>query len=70
MSLEPSNEIGLLADQPRLGVAREDLASGLGMLVYGRYLIFYRYENEIVRVARIIHSSRDTDAIDFAANDY
>jgi len=40
------------------------------MLVYGRYLIFYRYENEIVRVARIIHSSRDTDAIDFAANDY
>ncbi len=39
------------------------------MLVYRRYLIFYRYENEIVRVARVIHSSRDSDAINFAAND-
>jgi toxin ParE1/3/4 len=38
---------------------REDLAPGLRVLPFGRYLIFYRALASAVRIERILHSARD-----------
>jgi toxin ParE1/3/4 len=38
--------------------SREDLAAGLQMAVHGNYLIFFRLQDEAVRIERIIHGAR------------
>ena len=49
----------LLSKQPGLGVARTDLAEGLRMLPYGRYLIFFSATELGILVERVLHSARN-----------
>jgi toxin ParE1/3/4 len=42
---------------PLAYVARPELGVGLRSCAYGRYVIFFRPEGEMVRVERILHSA-------------
>ena len=54
-----------LGDFPELGLARDDLRSGLRMLRVDRYAIFYGRRDQRLIVERILHASRHTDSIRF-----
>jgi toxin ParE1/3/4 len=48
----------LLAANPHLGMAREDIAKGVRHLPVGRYLILYRIIGDGVEVVRYVHGMR------------
>ena len=47
---------------------RDELAEGLRSFAVGRYVIFYRPISEGVEIVRVLHGSRDIDAIFQAAD--
>jgi toxin ParE1/3/4 len=53
----------LLAEQPSIGRTRPELAPRLRGLPVGNYLIFYRPTDDGVEIARVLHGSRDIDAL-------
>jgi toxin ParE1/3/4 len=54
----------LLRRAPFAGRSREqDLIPGLRSISTGRYVVFYRAEDGVVRIVRVLHGSRDTQAI-------
>ncbi len=52
-----------LADHPRLGRSREDLAPRLRGTPLGNYLIFYRITDYGVEIVRIVHGARELEAL-------
>jgi toxin ParE1/3/4 len=54
---------GLLADNPRLGVLRDDLRPGLRRFAHGRYLIYYRPIRGGIEVIRVVHAARRQEAL-------
>ncbi len=54
---------GLLAANPRLGVARDDLRPGLRQFGYARYLIYYRLIRGGIEVVRVVYGARDQNAL-------
>jgi toxin ParE1/3/4 len=48
-----------LSQFPQRGSPRDDLLPGIRMLVEGKYLIFYRIENEDVEIVRVVHGAMD-----------
>ena len=54
---------GLLAANPRLGVARDDLRPGLRRFGHARYLIYYRLIRDGIEVVRVVHGARDQEAL-------
>ncbi|MBD2498249.1 type II toxin-antitoxin system RelE/ParE family toxin [Nostoc sp. FACHB-280] len=48
----------MLADNPELGQARPDIASGLRYFPVNRYLILYRKISEGIEVIRVVHGAR------------
>lgn len=55
-------KFGILATQPLMGRAREELAAGLRSFPFGRYVIFYMPVQDGIDVVRVLHSARDVDA--------
>lgn len=53
----------LLASQPLIGRAREELAAGMRSFPFGRYIIFYRPIDGGIDVVRVLHSARDIDEL-------
>lgn len=53
----------LLAGQPLLGEARNDLAANLRMLAADNYVVLYRPTDAGIDVVRIIHAARDLAAL-------
>jgi toxin ParE1/3/4 len=49
----------LLADNPAIGVSRNELEAGLLSLPIGNYLIFYRRPAENIEIVRVLHGARD-----------
>ena len=49
----------MLAENPRSGPRREDLARGLRFYPVDNYLIFYTVGEEGIIVARVLHGARD-----------
>jgi toxin ParE1/3/4 len=47
-----------MADMPTAFPKRDDLSPGLRMAVHGNYLIFFRIQDDTVRIERIVHGSR------------
>ncbi|HRF06610.1 type II toxin-antitoxin system RelE/ParE family toxin [Accumulibacter sp.] len=43
----------------RRGAPRPELGDGVRVLPHRRYLIFYRSDENVVRIARVLHSARD-----------
>ncbi|WP_186408498.1 type II toxin-antitoxin system RelE/ParE family toxin, partial [Candidatus Accumulibacter aalborgensis] len=52
-------DCGRLTNQPGIGAPRPELGDGVRMLPHGRYLIFYWANEDVVRIARVLHSARD-----------
>lgn len=57
-----SDDLQMLAEQPGLGRAREDLYAGLRAWLYSRHVIFYLRAEWGIDVVRILHVSRDISA--------
>ncbi len=62
--------VGKLMEQcQRIGTAplgyvgREDLAPGLRMAALGRYVIFFRVIDSVVRIERVLHGTRNLPAV-------
>jgi toxin ParE1/3/4 len=53
----------LLATQPKIGRTRDELAAGMRSFPVGRYVVFYMPLDDGVDVIRVLHGSRDIDAI-------
>lgn len=51
----------LLADNPRMGRARPEIADDLRSFGVGRWVILYRAETDGVTVVRCVHGARDLD---------
>jgi toxin ParE1/3/4 len=52
-----------LGEFPGMGIVRHDVAADLRVLPHGSYLIFYREQEDHVRIERILHRARDADAL-------
>lgn len=52
-----------LADAPRGGSPRHELWPGLRSVPFRRYVVFYTVAGDDVRVERILHGSRDIEAV-------
>ena len=53
------DDLEMLAEQPGLGRARDDLHPGLRASISSRHIIFYQRADWGVDVVRILHVSRD-----------
>ena len=54
-------QLRLLATQPLMGRARDELAPGIRSFPFGRYLVFYLPIGDGIDVVRILHGTRDVD---------
>jgi len=52
-----------LADHPRLGVARPDIAPEARMLTIGDCLVLYRVSGADAEVVRVVHGARRLEAL-------
>ncbi|MBW4620284.1 MAG: type II toxin-antitoxin system RelE/ParE family toxin [Cyanosarcina radialis HA8281-LM2] len=59
-----TNKLGMLANNPLIGVQREEYFPNLRMFPIERYLVFYLPLNDGIEVIRILPASRDID-VDF-----
>jgi toxin ParE1/3/4 len=53
----------LLADNPRMVRARDELRQGLRSFPVGRFLIFYRQLDQGIVVVRVAHGAREIGAL-------
>ena len=53
----------LLATQPKMGRARNELAADVRSFPVGRYVVFYVSLDAGIDVVRVLHSARDIDAV-------
>jgi toxin ParE1/3/4 len=53
----------LIATQPLMGRAREELSPKLRSFPFGRYVFFYEPIKDGIDVVRVLHSARDIDAV-------
>ena len=52
-----------LADNPRIGRSRQELASELRSFPLQDYTIFYRPVDEGVEIVRVLHGNRDIESL-------
>ena len=48
-----------LLDNPKMGLARDDVAKGMRHLVMSSYLILYRIDGDDVEIVRYLHGARN-----------
>ncbi|OFZ97314.1 MAG: plasmid stabilization protein [Betaproteobacteria bacterium RIFCSPLOWO2_02_FULL_62_17] len=53
----------VLATQPMMGRARDELAPGVRSFPFGRYVVFYVPLDDGIDVVRVLHGKRDIDAV-------
>ena len=53
----------VLATQPSMGRARDELAPDVRSFPFGRYVIFYMPLDDGIDVVRVLHGARDIDAV-------
>jgi len=56
------SRLDMLAHQPRMGRARDELMNGLRSFPIGRYVVFYLAHSDGIEVVRVLHGARDLDA--------
>jgi toxin ParE1/3/4 len=56
----------LLVEQPRMGRIRPEFGDDVRSFVVESYVIYYRHDEHVVLIARVLHSSRDQTAAWFA----
>lgn len=56
------DQFRLLATQPMMGRAREELSPGVRSFPFGRYVVFYVPIDDGIDVVRLLHGACDIDA--------
>lgn len=56
-------KIQALATSPGVGREREELGEGVRSFPVGRYVIFYRLYQGGIEIVRVLHGSRDINAL-------
>lgn len=56
-------KLGLIARQPLMGRARDELAVDIRSFPFGRYVIFHVPIEDGIDVVRVLHGARDIDPI-------
>ena len=56
-------QLRLLAAQPVMGRARDELAPCVRSFPFGRYVVFYVPLDDGIDVVRVLHGARDIDAV-------
>ena len=51
----------ILAEQPHLGNARDDIRKGYRVYHVGRHLIFYRQKSTTIEIVRILNDRMDVE---------
>jgi toxin ParE1/3/4 len=51
----------ILAEQPHIGNARDDIRKGYRVYHVGRHLIFYRQKSTAIEIIRILHDRMDVE---------
>jgi toxin ParE1/3/4 len=59
------DDLEMLAEQPGLGRARDDLHPGLRAFLYSRHIVFYQGAARGIDVVRILHVRRDISPEEF-----
>ncbi len=54
-----SHCLEMLASNPQMGTSRAEISRGLYSWLHGRHLVFYRFDDKVIEVGRILHSSMD-----------
>ena len=54
-------QLRLLATQPLMGRARDELAPGIRSFPFGRYLVLYLPIGDGIDIVRVLHGTRDVD---------
>jgi len=54
-------KLRLWATQPLIGRPRDELASGLRSMPFGRYVVYFMPMHDGIDVVRVLHSTQDTD---------
>ncbi len=54
-------KLSLWATQPLIGRPRDELASGLRSMPFGRYVVYFMPMHDGIDVVRVLHSTRDTE---------
>jgi toxin ParE1/3/4 len=57
-----SGVFGSLRECPMIGVAREDLGSGVRAIGYRSHRIYYEVAGDVVGILRVLHHARDINA--------
>jgi len=53
----------VLATQPMMGRARDELVPGVRSFPFGRYVVFYMPLDDRIDAVRVLHGARDIDAV-------
>lgn len=53
----------MLATQPMMGRARDELAPGVRSFPFGRYVVYYLPLDHGIDVVRVLHGARDIGAV-------
>lgn len=56
-------QLRLLAGQPMMGRARDELAPAVRSFPIGRYVVYYAPLDDGIDVVRVLHGARDIDAV-------
>jgi toxin ParE1/3/4 len=51
-----------LTEQPAAAPLRAELGQGVRMIRFGRYLVFYSFDADELRIIRVVHSARNWSA--------
>jgi toxin ParE1/3/4 len=55
--------IGVLGNNPRLGLERDELRPGLRCFTVGNYVIYFHLISDGAEIVRVLHGAPDIDAI-------
>lgn len=58
-----TQRLSVLAHSPKAGTVRAEIALGMRGLPVGDYIVYYRETKQWVVISRIIHGSRDQEAV-------
>jgi toxin ParE1/3/4 len=57
------DRLALIAHNPQMGELRAELSPNLRIMSFGNYVIFFRPNQTGIEIARMLHGSRDIEAI-------
>ena len=52
-----------IARQPGIGRRREEVLAGVRSLAVGKYVVYYRQAEGVVRILRVLHGAREIEDI-------